>query len=130
MAEGLQGLRIFHLAETLADDIWSEVLAWKSFARQTVERQLVEAAVSVGSNIAEGYGRFHYKDNRQFQFYARGSLHETVYWLCRASKRNLISEERYESLITRTQELIPQLNAYIRTLGRRSQLERDKRHES
>jgi four helix bundle protein len=130
MVEGLQGLRIFHLAETLADDIWSEVLTWKPFARQTVGRQLVEAADSVGSNIAEGYGRFHYKDNRQFQFYARGSLNETVYWLRRANKRNLISEERYESLITRTQELIPQLNAYIRTLGRRSQLERDKRHES
>jgi four helix bundle protein len=130
MVEGLQGLRIFHLAETLADDIWSEVLAWKPFARQTVGRQLVEAADSVGSNIAEGYGRFHYKDNRQFQFYARGSLNETVYWLRRANKRNLISEEQCESLITRTQELIPQLNAYIRTLGRRSQLERDKRHES
>lgn len=130
MVEGLQGLRIFHLAESLADDIWSEVLAWKPFARQTVGRQLVEAADSVGSNIAEGYGRFHYKDNRQFQFYARGSLHETVYWLCRASKRNLIPKERYESLITRTQEPIPQLNAYIRTLGRRSQLERDRRHES
>ena len=95
MVEGLQGLRIFHLAETLADDIWSEVLAWKPFARQTVGRQLVEAADSVGSNIAEGYGRFHYKDNLQFQFYARGSLHETVFWLRRASKRNLIFEERY-----------------------------------
>jgi hypothetical protein len=53
MAEGLQGLRIFHLAETLADDISSEVLAWKPFARQTVGRQLVEAADSVGSNISD-----------------------------------------------------------------------------
>ena len=28
MAEGLEGLRIFRLAEALADEVWAEVLTW------------------------------------------------------------------------------------------------------
>lgn len=128
MAEGLEGLRIFRLAEALADEVWAEVLTWSPFARQTVGRQLVEAADSVGANIAEGYGRFHFKDSRQFQYYARGSLQETNYWLRRARMRKLMTERRARELMERTAELAPQLNAYIRTLGRRSQAER--RHQS
>ena len=77
MPEGLKGLRIYQPAEALADEVWDEVATWKEFARQTVGRQLVEAADAIGGNIAEGYGRYHYKENRQFQFYARGSLEET-----------------------------------------------------
>ncbi len=41
MAEGLEGLRIFRLAEALADEVWAEVLTWSPFARQTVGGQLV-----------------------------------------------------------------------------------------
>src|SRR3990172_11939467 len=121
MAEGLIGLRIYQLAEELADEIWAEVMTWNVFARNTVGRQLVEASDSIGGNIAEGYGRYHYKDNRQFQFYARGSLQETGHWLRRAVRRTLISEERFRAFMTRIGELIPQLNAYIRSLERRGQ---------
>lgn len=54
MPEGLRGLRIYQLAEGLADEVWDEVATWKEFARQTVGRQLVEAADAIGGNIAEG----------------------------------------------------------------------------
>ncbi len=126
MAEGLKGLRIYRLAEMLADEVWNEVVTWRPFARDTVGRQLVEASDSIGGNIAEGYGRYHYKDNRQFQFYARGSLEETGHWLRRAHRRKLISEERYQDLTKMVAELGPQLNAYIRTLERRSKEARAK----
>lgn len=120
MAEGLKGLRIYHLAEALADEVWEEVVKWKPFARDTVGRQLVEASDSIGGNIAEGYGRYHFKDNRQFQFYARGSLEETGHWLRRALRRKLITERRYEELMGKVADLAPQLNAYIRTLERKA----------
>lgn len=121
MPEGIAGMRIYQLAEMLADEVWEEVIVWKPFARATVGRQLVAACDSIGANIAEGYGRFSYKDNRQFQFYARGSLEETTYWLRRAVRRRLISEDRFGAFMTRIGELIPQLNAYIRSLERRGQ---------
>jgi four helix bundle protein len=120
MPEGLKGLRIYQLAEVLADEVWGEVTTWNEFARQTVGRQLVEAADAIGGNIAEGYGRYHYKENRQFQFYARGSLEETGHWLRRAHGRKLIPERRYEELMGKLADLVPQLNAYIRTLERKA----------
>lgn len=120
MPEGLMGLRIYQTAETLADEIWEEVIAWRPFARDTVGRQLVEAADSIGGNIAEGYGRYSYKENRQFQFYARGSLEETGHWLRRALRRKLITERRCEELMGKVADLAPQLNGYIRTLERKA----------
>ena len=120
MPEGLEGLRIYQLAEELADSVWDEVLSWSPFPRDTLGRQLVDAADSVGGNIAEGYGRYHYRDNRQFQYYARGSLFETRHWLRRAHKRDLLSNERFNELTARVEALAPQLNAYIRMLGRKS----------
>jgi four helix bundle protein len=120
MAEGLMGLRIYQMAESLADGIWEEVIAWRPFARDTVGRQLVEAADSIGGNIAEGYGRYYFKENRQFQLYARGSLHETRHWIRRARVRKLMTDARCKELTAKVEELAPQLNAYIKTLERRS----------
>lgn len=120
MAEGLQGLRIYQLAEALADEVWNEVITWRPFSRDTVGRQFVDAADSIGANIAEGYGRFHYRDMRQFQLIARGSLEETGHWLRRARRRNLIAEKRFNGLDGLSRELAPQLNAYIRSLETRA----------
>jgi four helix bundle protein len=74
MVAGLEGLRIFRLAEKMADAIWEEVITWRPFARDTVGRELVRSADSVGANIAEGHGRFHYRDEITFDYYGRGSL--------------------------------------------------------
>lgn len=52
-----EDLRVYQLAETLADDVWNIVVAWDAFARDTVGKQIVKAADSIGANIAEGTGR-------------------------------------------------------------------------
>jgi four helix bundle protein len=129
MAEGLMGLRIYQLAEALADEVWQEVITWKPFPRDTVGRQLVEAADSIGGNIAEGYGRYYFKENRQFQLYARGSLHETRHWLRRARVRKLMTDVRCKELTAKVEELAPQLNAYIKTLERRSRERKPKEQQ-
>ena len=50
-------LHVYRLAEALADGIWAVVLGWNYFARDTVGKQMVRAADSIGANIAEGTGR-------------------------------------------------------------------------
>jgi four helix bundle protein len=52
-----ENLRIYQLAENLADQVWNSVMVWDSFAKDTVGKQLVRAADSIGANIAEGSGR-------------------------------------------------------------------------
>jgi four helix bundle protein len=120
MVAGLEGLRIFQLAEELVDAIWAEVLEWKPFARDTIGRQLITAADSVGANIAEGHGRYHYREEIVFDYYGRGSLKETRYWLRRARARRIIADATYEGLITKVDQLEPQLNAYIKSLEQRA----------
>ena len=52
-----EDLRVFKLAEQLADKIWDIVTRWNYFEKSTVGQQWVDVADSVGANIAEGAGR-------------------------------------------------------------------------
>src|SRR5208282_6445842 len=79
-----ENLRVYKLAEELADEIWKIVLRWDTFARDTIGRQIVRCADSIGANIAEGTGRHSFQDNRRFVRVARGSLYETQPFLRRA----------------------------------------------
>lgn len=44
-------LEIYQLAEKLADEIWFIVEKWQYFEKDTVGKQIVRAADSVGANI-------------------------------------------------------------------------------
>ncbi len=112
-----ENLRVYQLAEDLADEIWSIVTNWDSFAKDKVGKQLVRSADSVGANIAEGEGRGSFQDNRRFIKISRGSLQETQHWLRRAFKRNLLTKEQIETLKPMVQKLAPTLNAYLRSIG-------------
>lgn len=53
----------------------------KSFPKEekfVLVSQIVRASRSVTHNIAEGYGRFHYKENAQFCRISRASLYEVL----------------------------------------------------
>jgi four helix bundle protein len=110
-------LRVYKLAETLADGIWDVVLKWNYLAKDTVGKQMIRAADSIGANIAEGTGRGTPQDNRRFIRMARGSLYETQHWLRRAYKRDLLSKQQVASLTPIIGELSPKLNAYFRSVN-------------
>jgi four helix bundle protein len=48
-----EDLRIYKLAERLADEIWDIVSTWNYFEKNTIGQQWVGAADSIGANIAE-----------------------------------------------------------------------------
>lgn len=110
-------LRVYKLAETLSDGIWNVVRAWDYLAKDTVGKQMIRAADSIGANIAEGTGRGSLQDNRRFIRMARGSLYETQHWLRRAYKRSLLSKDQVALLRPIVTELTPKLNAYFRTVN-------------
>lgn len=114
---GFEELRVYRLAEKLADEVWSVVATWDPFAKATVGEQLVGAADSIGANIAEGTGRGSYRENRRFVRIARGSLNETKHFLRRAYCRKLIDDERVGRLKPILDELAPSLNAYLSSIG-------------
>ena len=117
MAEGLAGLRIYQLAEVLSDEIWDEVIRWKPFARNTVGCQLVEAADSVGGNIAEGYGRYSQAAYRNHVSIARGSAFEVESWLDLLIRRHYVSEEQGDRLLVQVIEVQRLLTLKMKSLG-------------
>ena len=50
-------LQVYQLSEKIADGIWNIVVGWDSLAKDTVGKQIVRSADSIGANIAEGSGR-------------------------------------------------------------------------
>ena len=79
---------------------------------------MVRSADSIGANIAEGFGRYHYKENKNFCYFSRGSIIETKVWLKKAKSRNLVEEETYHSLIQMLENIHLKLNGYIKFIGR------------
>ena len=113
----LEDLNVYRLAMDLGERVWAEVLRWDHFAKDTVGKQLVRAADSVAANLAEGYGRFHFKENKQFGYYGRGSLYETKTWLAKAAGRKLISPESHATFENDINQIGRMLNAYIKSIG-------------
>jgi four helix bundle protein len=116
MALKFEELRVLQAAEGVADDIWRQVVRWDPFGRDVVGEQLARAADSVGANIAEAFGRFHFGEKLQFLYYARGSLFETKYWLNRALARALMPSAQVQDYASRSTDLARQLNAFARSL--------------
>jgi four helix bundle protein len=114
----LEDLELYQLAETFSNEIWFLVSEWDYFAKDTLGKQVVRSADSIGANIAEGYGRYHYKENRNFCFFSRGSILETKGWLKKAKERNLIDEERFNMLFEKLQTIHLKLNAYLKFIGK------------
>jgi four helix bundle protein len=79
---------------------------------------MARAADSVGANIAESYGRYHYGDKLQFLYDARGSIFETKYWLNRALKRGLIPPPTVQKFADSLSDLAHKLNLFAGSVKR------------
>ena len=78
-----------------------------------LEDQLMKSSRSITANIAEGYGRFHHKENIQFCRIARGSLNETFEHLICAYDEKYISKEILNNRKTHFHKCLKLINGYI-----------------
>ena len=76
------------------------------------------ASHSATRNIAEGYGRFHFKENMQFCRQSRGSLYELIDDLITSKDENYITEEEYLDGRNKIERALSILNGYINYLDR------------
>jgi four helix bundle protein len=121
MPTPLEDVRVLKSAEQVADAIYKVTSRWDEFAQDVVGKQMSRAADSIGANIAESYGRFHFGEKIQFLYYARGSVFETKYWLNRATTRELMLSADSQKYVTSLTDIARQLNLYVSSLkGQRS----------
>ena len=121
MKMDLEDLRVYNQAMDLGEEVWQIVIKWKSFEKDTMGKQLVRAADSIAANLSEGFGRYHYKETKNFSYYSRGSLFETKTWLTKANKRQLLNDEKFNSLISEIDVIGKMLNNYIKSIGSTNQ---------
>ena len=119
----LEDLQVYQLAMDIGERVWEIVVRWDFFAKDTVGRQLVKATDSMAANLSEGFGRFYYKENKQFCYYSRGSQHEAVTWLNKAQRRGLIELEDSRSILIDMDTFAFKLNNYINSIGRKRNME-------
>jgi four helix bundle protein len=85
--------------------------------RYNLSAQIRRAAVSLTANIAEGYGRFHFKENIQFCRIARGSAYELIDHLVTCQDEHYLAIEEVEALHRELLTFVRLLNGYIRSIG-------------
>ena len=113
----LEKLEVYQLSGVFSDIIWDIVVDWDNFRKDTVGKQIVRSADSIAANIAEGYGRYYYKESKQFFFYSRGSLQETKSWLSKCKRRKIIESAKAEELINEAEKILAKLNGYIKFIA-------------
>ena len=114
----LEELQVYQMAMELGEKIWDIIFKWDYFTKDTIGKQLIKAADSVAANLSEGFGRFFYKENKQFCYYSRGSLFETKTWLTKAHNRKLLSEKDYAAFMQNIDTIGVKLNNYIQSIGK------------
>ncbi len=114
----LEDLNVYNLATELGEKIWEIVRTWSTFEKDTMGKQLIRAVDSVAANLSEGFGRYHFKEVKNFGYYSRGSLYETKTWLTKAHNRALIGDDDYQDFIKEINNLGVKLNNYIKSIGK------------
>ena len=113
----LTELEVYNLALEIGEEVYSEIRDWEWFDKSTLGIQLIKSIDSIAANISEGFGRYYYKENKLFCYYARGSLTESITWITKALNRKLISEVTSNNLINKLELLHKKLNNYIKAIG-------------
>jgi four helix bundle protein len=123
----LKNLEVYKMSRQLSS------IAWKIFCRMGYEDkkhigdQFLRSVDSVGANIAEGYGRFHYLDKVRFYYNARASHFEAfVHWLELLSERERISPEEFETINKKATSLQVKLNNFITVTTKKGRENHDK----
>ncbi len=99
--------------------VFREIMpALRKEERYRLGDQVMRAARSTTANVAEGYGRYNYMDNRKFVGIARGSCHEVVDHLITAHDEQMIAEALLEKGRNLAMEAIRLLNGYMAYLKR------------
>ena len=116
----LEELEVYRIARELSKYSWDIYTKMKPEYRFGMGQQFLRAVDSVGANIAEGFGRYHYLDSVKFYYNARGSLWESKYWADLQYERNLISDKIYKPMIEKLDILGVKINNFISSIKSRA----------
>ena len=113
-------LEIYKEAIEIASVIYTITRSFPKDETYGMRDQIRRAVASIGANVAEGFGRYHYKDKLVFFYNARGSLYETMHFIELSLRVGYIVDTDREKLISRLDKLSVRLNNFINSVGRQN----------
>lgn len=99
------------MVETISQELRSQV------SRALID-QLTRAGLSISLNIAEGNGRWHKAEKKQFLTIARGSTFECVPILQVLRNNGLIEETKYSECRSQLIEIGKMINGLLKSIDR------------
>ena len=123
--ERFEDIKAWQEARVLVKMVYAVVNSDRHFGSDHKFREQIQsAAVSIMSNIAEGFSRRTTKEFVQFLFIAKGSTAEVQSQLYVALDQGYINEKKFDELYTKADEIARLISGFIRYL-----LNKDKPHE-
>ena len=109
-------LEVWKKARVLRNNVSELTKTFPLEEKYRLSDQIIRSSRSIGNNIAEGHGRFHYADAAKFLLNSRGSAAETIDHLVIALDNNFINVEKFESFKNDCEECMKMINGYINFL--------------
>jgi four helix bundle protein len=110
-------LEIWERGICLTEDIYTITRSFPKEEMYGLTSQLRRAAVSIPSNIAEGFARFHNNEYKQFLFFALGSCAEATTQIIIASRLKYITEKQADELVDKLNILSKMIMSLIKKLN-------------
>ena len=120
-----KNLEVYKLSRKISKISWKvyNKLDWRD--KKVMGDQFIRSVDSVGANIIEGYGRYHYLDKIKFYYNARASLLEAKHWVALLKERDKISKEVFNSFKKISESLEVKLNNFIKTTYKSKESEKE-----
>jgi four helix bundle protein len=115
--KSFEDLDVWKVGREIRKDLYRLTNQLPKHEQYCLGQQVRTAAVSLTANIAEGYGRFHFKENVQFCRIARGSAYELLDHLLGCKDQGYMDESQHEGLGGKLIRFIQLVNGYIRSIG-------------
>ena len=119
MARDCGSLEIYRLAEELTLLIYKITKDFPKQEQYGLTSQLRRATVSVAVNIADGYGRYHFKDRTLFLYNSRGSLLEVKSLVSISYKLGYLKKKGNDQLLEKIDRLGVKINNFITYLKKK-----------
>jgi four helix bundle protein len=114
-------LEVWKRCRDIRKQIWALLRDFPEEEKYRLSDQMIRASRSSTACIAEGYGRYHYKENIQFCRQSRGSLYELIDHILVAEEDEYIDHGVSQAIIDEIKTSIVVLNGYIRYLKKRKE---------
>ncbi|MEQ1795593.1 MAG: four helix bundle protein [Nitrospira sp.] len=118
--KSFEDLDVWKVGRDIRQDLYRLATELPKHEQYCLGQQVRTAAVSITANIAEGYGRFHFKENVQFCRIARGSAYELLDHLIACHDQGYLEGKHYQALRGKLLRFIQLVNGYIRSIGQPS----------